>query len=374
MKGYFTFHPVGHGLFYTGKITDYEGKTFNIVYDIGSKDLKVIGKEVLEYTNNIDGSVDLLFISHLHIDHISGLNDLLKNTKVKAIILPYLVFENLIFLKNSCTRVFTNDTKPEILKKNFLSSFYANPYQFLNDNTDDSCKVFFYSSDDIDRIKLGSDYDEALSLEMIKESDNEFVKTFLDADYSVKTTSNREIKNSKIFVVTPQNDTILKYRGWCFNVTQPGYRQKRKEEKIKKINDAVGNATGDSYNDLVTKLFKDIKEYVTNIDCIALEHYPSTPSSPKNHSLLTGDVSSLRIYNRADGLLSSGREYKVVQVPHHGNKIPKRKILDLKTKKSVVCCKKNDPIRPNKNTEKKYSAISDFEKVTENNPYSYSIP
>ena len=28
-----------------------EGKTFNIVYDIGSKDLKVIGKEVEEYTN-----------------------------------------------------------------------------------------------------------------------------------------------------------------------------------------------------------------------------------------------------------------------------------------------------------------------------------
>ena len=31
--GKFVFHPVGHGLFYTGEITDDQGKTFSFAFD-----------------------------------------------------------------------------------------------------------------------------------------------------------------------------------------------------------------------------------------------------------------------------------------------------------------------------------------------------
>ena len=89
----FTFHNVGQGLFYTGKIDD-----FNFVYDCGS--LSKYKKYLFDSVNNYVGNVkklNLLIISHLHIDHISGLDTLLNRVKVDKVILPYfLPLERLI--------------------------------------------------------------------------------------------------------------------------------------------------------------------------------------------------------------------------------------------------------------------------------------
>lgn len=88
----FTFHNVGQGLFYTGRI----GK-FNFVYDCGAekKDKDYLYKAIDGYSPNNRGEVekpllDVLIISHFHEDHVLGINKLLKMNKVDTVILPYL--------------------------------------------------------------------------------------------------------------------------------------------------------------------------------------------------------------------------------------------------------------------------------------------
>jgi len=85
----FTFHRVGEGLFYSGQIGD-----FNFVYDCGAQHFNrkyvnlAVSRYVIQRLKN--PKVDLLIISHLHDDHISGLNILLKKAIVDTVILPYL--------------------------------------------------------------------------------------------------------------------------------------------------------------------------------------------------------------------------------------------------------------------------------------------
>ena len=84
----FTFHNVGQGLFYTGKVGD-----FNFIYDCGSQRRKHLDLVVGNYVRQkLTGSkVDLLIFSHLHDDHISGLDALLKKrVSIDTAILPYL--------------------------------------------------------------------------------------------------------------------------------------------------------------------------------------------------------------------------------------------------------------------------------------------
>lgn len=94
MNADFKFHPVGHGLFYSGVIEARErsGKPFNFVYDCGGKDpagqfnkfwapLKKEHKDI---------RLTLLVISHFHKDHISGIPNLIKAAKPRFVVMPYL--------------------------------------------------------------------------------------------------------------------------------------------------------------------------------------------------------------------------------------------------------------------------------------------
>ena len=92
----FRFYPVGHGLFYAGRIN--RGNAYlTFVYDCGSKwdaDLLNVAIE-----RNVDfmactQKLDYLFISHLHYDHISGIHQLIESFPegVRALIMPYVLF------------------------------------------------------------------------------------------------------------------------------------------------------------------------------------------------------------------------------------------------------------------------------------------
>jgi len=83
------FNNVGQGLFYTGKIVD-----FNFIYDCGSTKRGLLNSIVINYKkhNLTIPRLDLLILSHLHEDHIAGLNTLFKRPKVSVntAVLPYL--------------------------------------------------------------------------------------------------------------------------------------------------------------------------------------------------------------------------------------------------------------------------------------------
>ncbi len=87
----FSIEPVGQGLFYTGKIG-----SLNLVYDCGNiGNLNVLKNAIDNYINSLEGTktIDMLVISHLHVDHVRGLDYLLnsRKPKVRYVFLPYLL-------------------------------------------------------------------------------------------------------------------------------------------------------------------------------------------------------------------------------------------------------------------------------------------
>lgn len=104
---FFRFHGVGQGLFCSGILSD----DFSFVYDCGSSSSKSstlraeisLFKEKLKYTKK-KNIIDILVISHLHMDHWNGIPELLKDNgiKVKLVVMPYvsLWIQNIAMLES----------------------------------------------------------------------------------------------------------------------------------------------------------------------------------------------------------------------------------------------------------------------------------
>ena len=88
-----TFHPVGQGGFFTEVFRDDSSKKkFTVAYDVGSN---TADKKYLQEAIDLVGKVDVVFLSHLHKDHINGLPLLLqkKENEQLKIIMPVLSIE-----------------------------------------------------------------------------------------------------------------------------------------------------------------------------------------------------------------------------------------------------------------------------------------
>lgn len=101
INGAFRFHNVGQGLFYSGILSKQDKgshSTFSFVYDCGTDssasflkreidDFKVL-LPTIGITKN--KKLNLLVISHLHDDHVNGLEYLLQDVEVDTVVLPYI--------------------------------------------------------------------------------------------------------------------------------------------------------------------------------------------------------------------------------------------------------------------------------------------
>lgn len=99
-----TFHPVGQGAFYTE--THQDQKCFsNIIYDCGSKTPSINLKEIVEQViTTMYHSIDILFISHFHADHINGIQYLIECLKKKKkiiqhVVIPFMTEEHKLLIK-----------------------------------------------------------------------------------------------------------------------------------------------------------------------------------------------------------------------------------------------------------------------------------
>ena len=92
------FYPVGQGIFYTEKF-HFGDKVFNVVFDCGSENKNKIEKEISQ-TFTKEDTIDILFISHFHADHMNSLNYLKKHCKqIKRVVIPFQTEESVNLIK-----------------------------------------------------------------------------------------------------------------------------------------------------------------------------------------------------------------------------------------------------------------------------------
>jgi glyoxylase-like metal-dependent hydrolase (beta-lactamase superfamily II) len=107
-------HAVGHGGFHTGNIKTWEMATaadpepferalasFNYVYDCGSEQNTAFNGELASYRSICSGRTDILFVSHLHSDHINGIDRLQAMAPATTVVVPYLdLIDRLVFIQS----------------------------------------------------------------------------------------------------------------------------------------------------------------------------------------------------------------------------------------------------------------------------------
>lgn len=123
-------HPVGQGLFHSSTFTPLgsgRNDNFRMVYDCGSfkygGDSK-LARQIDQYRDGVaDEAVDLLVISHTHLDHVSGLPRLFAGpgSKPRIVLLPYVsAIERLLIFAAS-------DQVGEDAESDFIRALTVNP-------------------------------------------------------------------------------------------------------------------------------------------------------------------------------------------------------------------------------------------------------
>lgn len=352
MKGTFKFHPVGHGQFYTGKIQSKEtGREINFIYDIGTKGKRsIIDDEVKRYCDNIE-KVDFVILSHLDIDHVKGLYTLLNSgIRIESVIMPYLLPKHIKLLKRKAIYESIDqfeDDSTALLEDyplfEFIFTFYMDPYAYIADEFHNlECKTLIYSTGNISEFETLNG--KSFYLENLYKTDHLLLNSFINSDYMVKAARNN------VYYIHPRKSTKIAYRGWVFDLKQPGFDLKHKEA-IDKIHEEILAGLLSSNDNEKKESIKKAKHYIDNSDCITLEHYPLDLNTEIDHTLLTGDFDEDKIYDMKKGLLSYEKKYYLIQMPHHGSKLPKEITAVAKSEYAVVCHNIGDNNHPHPSTE-----------------------
>jgi hypothetical protein len=164
LRSKFSFFKAGQGAFYGGTIFSPErNKNWTIVYDCGTSNFiagntQSLNSEIdyfkhtkIKIDNTTKDCIDILFISHLDYDHVSGVIRLLNEFDVKRIVIPYFP-ENI--RKYSLISMGDDGDNDSFSNEDYYR-FIENPYVFLNDTTENESEIFIIT-DEPDDIKLNS--------------------------------------------------------------------------------------------------------------------------------------------------------------------------------------------------------------------------
>ena len=230
-----TIWPVGHGAFYTEQFTSGRGNTITVAYDCGSERQGLISHCI----DAIPKPIDVLFISHLHSDHIKGLHYLLHLKKVKKVILPNLLPEKVL----------------EAIVYNFISAASDPELQIENMQLQELLLSLYRG-----------EYDETIT--QVGEEGSKEANIVFDEENGVRLTIPQRLKGSvEIVLCTPQKP-IWRYKPVYY---LPG-------DACQKLKDEVNNLLGGNlikgknidWNELLAYLGGLNKTKSGNIDCADL--------------------------------------------------------------------------------------------------------
>lgn len=320
MKMIRSFLPVGQGAFYCErfKLNPDEKNLINVVYDCGSSNgAKCVEKQIK--ANFREGEIiHAVFISHLHNDHINGLEFLLKYCNVKNIFFPLTEKAD---TEISLVDSFINGTKLSKFTKAFIKSprtainefyqgneiqlFSIKPYnKDVTDKTENNTQVISrYSGED-----LAKDIFKCSSI-----STNHIDWVFIPYNFEL-TNRKQELEellaaNLSSFCSLDQLQTL-----W----------EENKNDAQKKIKKAYENLKG-SHNPNSMTLYSGTKEmqgyqYFSNNCyckyCYKKRHY-------KVGCLYTGDYDAskdITFDELRDNYHLYWQNIGCVQIPHHGSK------------------------------------------------------
>lgn len=332
----FNFYPVGHGGFYSGRISDADNDCFTFVYDCGTqRPMKYLYKEIKCFKKGLDNKkLDLLMISHFHFDHVSGVKKLLENIHCKKLIIPYY---------NPAERLLLGVTEKAGDEEYF--KLLRDPIGYFSNKS--------FNIDEIIVIDSNKNYQEFEDAKLLPDVINE--------EYSA--TQKRKIESEESIGPFDNKVKIVSgYAPWVFyGMWEFVFYYNEMDSKIiaKFIKDVDSlwrlpkNSISDLLNDVgirklrkmydnhIVKNFKDVEKNINNTSLVVY-HGPFSISHRNNYScncnssscvifavqqnycstLLTGDISlkdKLTVDDILKHLGSKNINVMIFQIPHHGS-------------------------------------------------------
>lgn len=318
------FLPVGQGAFYIEQFRIHDQK-LNVVYDCGSSTPGFDIKREIRSNFDEGEEIDIVFISHLHADHVNGLEYLMKYCHVRNIVFPLTLSEDRIILKI--------DYLCGSKKHNAGDSVYSfinNPSWFIHNISPETniYVVNFENKENIDRRRDWYGYVEMDRVQVIQSGENVLEritdKHLFDTEicweyipYNFRQDSLREsfyeTLSDKLGVVIDHNNIGVYLEQWGDKRMQKifleAYRELNKDLNVNSMTLFSGSKNGK-----VLQMAVNLYDY---------EYFYRKYSIKRNGCLYFGDYNANK-KDRWEELEHCYKDYwdniGCVQIPHHGSK------------------------------------------------------
>lgn len=345
-------HPIGQGAFYTETFRGICGVKLNVVYDCGTfwdgKNSKLYFTskknanhpflEVIDnFVNGVDGQVDIVFVSHFHLDHINGLKHLLdKTTSNVKLVLPYLDYTQKIyfFISNVNTLGGFSSGNEEFIT--WLYRFYFGELEGVykievsddvepTPNENDRIPHIISSGYDIlEHLRIHIDW-MYIPIVYVNKNLSSFISDFIN-----------ELKNSMIIAEAINNITIEKLQNNWEEIQKLYSKAKKKYSNINENDLSLMLYSGNDWN------------YTSRIiSCLPLISYsPLQRTITSSHvpdmnvgCFYTGDMMDPNAFYHAVKVIGALFEtIGLIQMSHHGGESDFHSLLPDVYAKYAFCC------------------------------------
>ena len=357
-----SFHGVGQGLFYSSELRVYlkqKPKGFSFIYDCGSEKRQTfLRNEILKYKKiNLHSQVlNLLIISHLHKDHISGLDDLLSGSIVKQVVLPYLSAIERLYLAVSQNAMgwyadFLSNPTEYLQNKRVETIYYLTKGEGEKNQPPSDQNNLGYGGEDlilnIKHLEDGNNFEKELTNQNVffkKDSKAVFLNQFWSFLLYVSPTDPESLihfqecvkkkfnNRSLLDIIRTPND--LKELKDCYKLISPDINLTSlsclhgPSTKIQILYDSSFSSNCCFHPDFIIKNFDLLRHYWDDFKICCLHHcepfyrrWEEKIRLAKSYTHLLGDINTIKewktITYRYNHLFD---RIEFFQVPHHGSK------------------------------------------------------